>query len=150
MRRWSCRNDRGSASLEFLTVGLILMVPLVYLVLAVSALQAGALAVEGAARQAARAFVLAESETAGRAAAGRAIAVTFADYGLSAEEGSLEVDCTNGQPGCLLRGETVTVSVRVAVDLPFVPDVLGLRQSARVPLSASATQRVSTFSGARP
>ena len=37
--------ERGSASLEFLTVGMILLVPLVYLVLAVAAIQAAALGV---------------------------------------------------------------------------------------------------------
>ena len=45
-RRWS--SDDGSASLEFITVGMILLVPLVYLVLALSAVQSGALAAEGA------------------------------------------------------------------------------------------------------
>ncbi|SDS42183.1 hypothetical protein [Microterricola viridarii] len=150
MRPWSFRTERGSASLEFLTVGLILMVPLVYLVLAVSALQAGALAAEGAARQAARAFVQAANEEAGQAAAGRALAVTLADYGLPTETSTLEFDCGDGQPRCLVRGEVVTVSVRVTVALPLVPDVLGLQQSASVPLAASATQRVSTFWGAAP
>lgn len=150
MRRSSFRTEQGSASLEFLTVGLILMVPLVYLVLAVSALQAGALAAEGAARQAARAFVQAPDEGAGQSAAGRALAVTLADYGLAAEEGVLEFDCSDGQPGCLVRGEIVTVSVRVQVTLPFVPDVLGLAGRASVPLAASATQRVSKFWGAGP
>lgn len=41
------RRDDGTASLEFLTVGILLLVPLVYLVLAVAAIQAGALGVEG-------------------------------------------------------------------------------------------------------
>src|ERR687898_866630 len=59
MRRSSISSDRGSASLEFLTVGIILLVPLVYLVLALAAIQAGALGVEGAARQAARVAVIA-------------------------------------------------------------------------------------------
>lgn len=150
MRPWNCRTERGSASLEFLTVGLILMVPLVYLVLAVSALQAGALAAEGAARQAARAFVQASTEEGGLAAAGRVLAVTLADYGLEAETGALELDCSDGRPDCLVRGELVTVSVRVTVPLPLVPEALGLRQSASVPLAASATQRVSAFWGALP
>ena len=57
MRRSKWSSEAGSASLEFLTVGVILLVPLVYLVLAMSAIQAGALAVEGAARQAARVAV---------------------------------------------------------------------------------------------
>ena len=52
--RVSLRDETGTAALEFITVGLILLVPLVYLVLALASLQAGTFAVEGAARQAAR------------------------------------------------------------------------------------------------
>ena len=54
-RRWT--DDDGNASLEFITAGMILLLPLVYLVLVVAAVQAGSLAVEGAARQAVRVFV---------------------------------------------------------------------------------------------
>jgi hypothetical protein len=56
-RRAGWRDDTGTASLEFITAGLVLLVPLVYLVLTMSAIQGGALAVEGASRQAARVFV---------------------------------------------------------------------------------------------
>ena len=54
-RRWT--DDGGSASLEFITAGLVLLVPIVYLVLALSAVQAATLAVDGAARQATRVYV---------------------------------------------------------------------------------------------
>lgn len=143
----SFRGERGSASLEFLTVGMILLVPLVYLVLVMSALQAGALAAEGAARQAARAFVLAESDVEGRSAAARALAVTLDDYGLAEGDSELVVDCSAGAGACLARGETVTVHVRVSVGLPFAPDVLELRNRASVPMTAASTQRVSKFWG---
>lgn len=142
----SLRSEQGSASLEFLTVGMILLVPLVYLVLVLSALQAGALAAEGAARQAARAFVLAESDAAGQRAAARALAVTLDDYGLTQDESELVVDCSAGD-ACLVRGETVTVHVRISVGLPFVPDVLELQNRASVPMTAASTQRVSKFWG---
>lgn len=150
MRRWSCRSDgcgreEGSASLEFITAGVILLVPLVYLVLVLSALQAGALAAEGAARQAARAFVLAGDEASAREAAGRAILVALADYGIDAGAGEWGVDCSDGTPGCLVRGETVTVSMRVSVGLPFVPDMLSLPERASVAMHAASTQRVSKF-----
>jgi hypothetical protein len=47
-RRWTDRvvADDGSASLEFITAGLLLLVPLVYLVLTLSALQTAALGVD--------------------------------------------------------------------------------------------------------
>ncbi|KQW07682.1 hypothetical protein ASC66_01395 [Leifsonia sp. Root4] len=144
--RRNFRSEQGSASLEFLTVGMILLVPLVYLVLVMSALQAGALAAEGAARQAARAFVLAESDAAGQSAAARALAVTLDDYGLTQDESELVVDCSAGG-ACLVRGETVTVHVRISVSLPFVPDVLELQNRASVPMTAASTQRVSKFWG---
>ncbi|MDQ1574531.1 MAG: hypothetical protein QOH44_2090, partial [Actinomycetota bacterium] len=40
-------DDGGSAALEFITAGLLLLVPLVYLILAMAAIQGGALSVEG-------------------------------------------------------------------------------------------------------
>ena len=139
------RSDRGSASLEFITTGLILLVPLVYLVLAMSALQGGALAVEGAARQAARVYVRAPSEAVAVERAQRAVDVAVADYGLSAGDARVTVDCAAGAGGCLTRRTAVTVTVRLQVPLPLVPDVLGLAGAASVPLESSATQTVSRF-----
>ena len=141
-------SERGSASLEFITAGLILLVPLVYLVLAMSALQGGALAVEGAARQAARVYVQAPDEAEGTARARRAVQVGLADYGIPVEAATLRIDCEPSPNGCLTRRGTVVVTVRIIVPLPLVPDVLSLRSAAAVPLQASATQTVSRFWGA--
>ena len=123
-RPWSdhLRRDDGTASLEFLTVGVLLLVPLVYLVLAVAAIQAGALGVEGAARQAARVAVLGGDKGASDAAVERAVRVTLDDYG-------------------------IRCAVRARVDLPLVPDVLTLSAIGSVPIEASATQTVSRFAG---
>jgi hypothetical protein len=137
--------DRGSASLEFITTGLILLVPLVYLVLAMSALQGGALAVEGAARQAARVYVQAPNEAIALDRAQRAVDFALADYGLNAGDAHVTVDCAAGGGGCLTRRSPVTVTVRLRVSLPLVPDVLSLGGAASVPLEASATQTVSRF-----
>jgi hypothetical protein len=139
------RSDTGSASLEFITTGLILLVPLVYLVLAMSALQGGALAVEGAARQAARVYVRAPSETVAAERAQRAVDVALADYGLAAGDAQVTIDCAAGAGGCLTRRAAVTVTVRLRVPLPLVPDVLGLAGTASVPLESNATQTVSRF-----
>lgn len=138
--------ERGSASLEFLTVGIILLVPLVYLVLALAAIQAGALGVEGAARQAARVAV---TETAGaetEAAAARAVQVALADYGIDAAAASVTVRCDRAD--CSEAGARVSVSVAARVELPLVPDFLALSSVGTVPVEASATQTVSRFAGA--
>jgi Flp pilus assembly protein TadG len=144
-REW--RDERGSASLEFITAGLILLVPLVYLVVAVAGLQAGALAVEGAARQAARVYVQAPTDDEARALAERAVAFALADHGFALDRSALEVRCGERTDGCLMRGARVTVTVRLSVPLPLVPSALDLATAASVPLEGRATQTVSRFWG---
>lgn len=137
------RADTGTASLEFITVGMILLVPLVYLVLALSAVQGGALAVEGAARQAARAYVLAPNETEGRERVARAVEVGLADYGLENTAVAATVDCEN-PARCLTPQSAVTVTVRIVVPLPLIPDLFSFGAAA-IPVEATATQIVSRF-----
>lgn len=138
------RDDTGTAVLEFITVGLIMLVPLVYLVLAFASLQAGTFAVEGAARQAARVYVQAPNAEEAAARAGRAIEFGLADYDVDASTVTTSVQCT-GAPACPARNATVTITVRVNIPLPLVPDVLDLSTAASVPVESSATQRVSRF-----
>ncbi len=135
--------ERGSASLEFLTVGMILLVPLVYLVLAVASIQAAALGVEGSARQAARVAVL--SADGAHASVERTVAVVLADYGVDAGATSVDVTCSTR---CDEPGSRVTVHVRVTVPLPLVPQVLASSSIATVQLESSATHTVSRFAGA--
>ena len=151
-RRWNSRSgalrsEAGSASLEFITAGMILLVPLVYLVLALSALQGGALAVEGAARQAARVYVQAPDQATATERARRAVAFALEDYGLDANDAEVQIDCAGGPSQCLTRQSLVTVTVRIGIALPLVPDLLALSQSASVPMTAASTQIVSRFGG---
>jgi len=140
-------SETGSASLEFITAGVILLVPLVYLVIALSAVQGGALAVEGAARQAARVYVRAPDQNAAAESARRAVAFALEDYGLDSGDAEVQIDCSNGPGQCLDRQSLVTVTVRIGIPLPLVPDLLALNASARVPIVATSTQVVSRFGG---
>lgn len=142
-------SDRGSASLEFLTAGFLMLVPLVYLILTLGAIQSAALATEGAARQAARVFVQSESTAAGTAAALRALELALADHGIEAEGTSLSISCAPRPDACLTRRGRVTIEVAARVPLPLVPPVFDLRVPLAVPVEASATQQVSRFWGAR-
>ncbi|MDQ0892754.1 hypothetical protein [Agromyces ramosus] len=144
MRRSSISNERGSASLEFLTVGIILLVPLVYLVLAVAEIQGGALAVEGAARHAARVAVVAGDQASADAAVDRVVRVALADYGVEASDASVTVGCA---PDCAEPGTRVHVTVTASLTLPLVPDFLTLDRFGSVPITATATQTVSRFAG---
>jgi Flp pilus assembly protein TadG len=139
------RREDGSASLEFITVGLLLLVPVVYLVLALSALEKASFGVEGAARQATRVFVQSGSEREAEAAAQTAIAVTLADYGLAARDARVQVSCRPNPSDCLTRRGFVTVSIEVTVPLPLIPPVLTLHLPTGIPVHSVATEQVSRF-----
>ena len=141
-------DECGTASLEFVTAGLVLLLPLVYLVLTMSALQGAALAVEGASRQAARVFVEAGSVREANAAAERAVEFALADYGLDADDVDVSITCRPRAAACLTRRGFVTVEVGTRAALPLVPPVLDLDVGLSVPMSASSTQQVSRFWGA--
>ena len=63
--------------------GLLLLLPFIYLVLVVAAVQAGALAAEAAARNAARLFVQQDEPGRAEAVADQAVRFALADYGVS-------------------------------------------------------------------
>ncbi|MBX3194569.1 MAG: hypothetical protein KF727_05650 [Microbacteriaceae bacterium] len=143
------RADTGSASLEFLTAGLVLLVPLVYLVLALAALQGATLAADGAVRQATRVYVQSRTPAEASAAAARAIDVALADYGLDAGAATVRITCRPRPTACLTRQGFVTVSIRIVVPLPLAPPVLGTGPPTGLPVEATATEQVSRFWGAR-
>lgn len=144
----SVSDDRGVAALEFIVVGCLLLVPLVYLIVALGAIQGQALGVESAARHAAR--VMAQSVDAADAAdRSRAVlALTIDEYGLDPDSVAVEVTCRPVTGECPAAGATVVVTVSSQVQLPLVPPVLGLERLTSIPIEASAVQRISRFWGA--
>jgi len=113
MRRSKRSTDEGSATLELITAGLLLLVPIVYLVLSISAVQAATLAVDGAARQATRVFVQSDTSGHARSAAARAIDVTLADYGVDAGDATVQITCrppANAHPESTTRLTARTVA----------------------------------------
>lgn len=142
-RHWT--EDEGSASLEFITAGMILLLPLVYLVLVMAALQGGSLAVEGAARQAVRVFVQANTVGEGEAMAERAIQFGLKDYGLDAADATVAISCMPQPDDCLHRLGSVTVRVSVSVRLPLAPPAITVNLPLTVPIEAEATEQVSRF-----
>ena len=151
-RRWTdlalrLGRDEGSASIEFITVGILMLVPTVYLVIALSAIQSASFAVEGAARQASRVFVQAETIAQGQAAASRAVAVTLADYGLDAADAKVVITCRPNPADCLTRRGYVTVTITTVAPLPLFPAVLEADIPLGVPIDSVATEQVSRFAG---
>lgn len=131
-------DDRGSAALEFLTVGVLLLVPLAYLVLALGQIQHQTLGVESAARFTAR--VIASGPAAGDPDG--VLASVTREYGI--DDFDADVTCVPAG-ACPAAGGTVLVTVTAAVELPLIPPVLGLDRLAVVPVEATAVQKVSRF-----
>lgn len=138
--------DRGSAVVEFVVLGVLMLVPVIYLVLCVSRLQAAAFAAEGGAREAAR-VVAAPGARDGRAGDARAVvALALEDQGFEASRGRLEVRCS-GEP-CSAPGSLVRTTVTVDVDLPGVPAVLSGVVPTRVPVVATGSATGDRFAAA--
>ena len=147
-RSKSSPNDDGSAALEFITAGFLLLIPLVYLVLVMAAIQGGALSVEGASRQAARVYVQAPDWAAADGRAQTAVDFALRDFGLGAAPTRVTIACRPNPGACLTRRGFVTVTVTASVPLPLVPNVLKLQTPLSVPLTATSTEQVSRFWGA--
>lgn len=124
--------DDGNAILEFVFVAIVVLVPLVYLIAAVAAVQRNQLAVSDAARNAGRAF--ATSSTPGEAAvrARAAVRLALADQGLpdDAQLRFVAFGAGCGGPAIapqLSPGAAFTVCVSRRADLPGIPSVLAGR-----------------------
>jgi len=110
------RNDEGTAVLEVLVLGVGLLVPLLYAVVSVMAVQSASYAATSAAREAARAYVTASTPAQGAARARVATRLVLADAGVPAV--APRVGCAGG---CLQPGSRVDVTVTVRVAMPLLP-----------------------------
>lgn len=140
--------ERGSAVVEFLGVALVLLVPVLYLVLTAGRLQAATFAVEGASREAARAFVTAPTADDGARLAGAAVALALDDQGFPPATDGLSIECT-GDP-CLEPGGEVVARVRLDVSLPLVPSFVRAVVPLAVPVEAQHVASVDEYAARRP
>ena len=139
--------DAGNAIVEFLGVALVLLVPVVYLVLVLGSIQAASFAVDGAAREAARAVVTAPDADIATQRAAAAVALALGDQGFEGDPADvLRVTCSDV---CLDPGTTVTVEVALDVTLPGVPGWLQGAVPLSIPVTATATSGVDTYVGRR-
>lgn len=150
MRRPS--GDAGSAVVEFVSLAVLLLVPVIYLVLTVGRVQAAAFAVEGASREAARSVAAAPDDATGARRAATAVQLALADQGFARPgdpSPSISVDCSTSP--CTVAEGLVRVTVEVEVVLPGVPGFLDGVIPTRVPVSAQGVAVVDRFAeGAAP
>lgn len=139
------RADGGSAAIEFIVLGIGLLVPLVYLASAAAALQAAAFASAQAAREAGRAFSSSATPAQGRRLAEAAARLAFADHGLELPRGALSLACTDGP--CLSPGSAVEVVLAWEAPLPWLPGTLAADVPARIPVEARQRVPIDDFRG---
>ncbi len=137
------RADEGSALVEFVFLAVLLMVPLVYVLLTVFAVQGSAYALTAASREAGRAYASATDDGAGRERALRAAEVALADHGIDLADAVPEFAC-DGAP-CLRPGARITVRLHRDVPLPF----LGAHSPASVGVSAEHVAVVDRYRSLR-
>ncbi|MDY6055084.1 hypothetical protein [Micrococcus sp.] len=128
--------------MEFLGLALVLLIPLIYLMVFASQVQAAAFAAVAAADQAAKVVVGGTDGSAG-AQAHNTVRLTLEDYGITADRYEVSLvcsaqDCTQMQPG-----EVVEARVDVRVPLPLTPHAWA--DSAPVTVGSEARARVPRF-----
>lgn len=138
--------DSGSAVVEFITIGVLMLVPVVYLVVAVAGVQAAAFATEAAAREAARVVVTTSDQVTAEDRVVAAVGWALRDQGIQADP-SRAVTVVCAEQPCLTPGADVTVTVSVDVPLPAMPAGLSQVMPLVVPVSATHTQVVGEFAG---
>ena len=119
------RGERGSALVELTWLGVLLLVPILWIVLSVFEVQQGAFGVSSAARAAGRAYALAPNDAQGLAGAEQAARQALADQGLPGAPVAVTVTCTPYPHDCHRGTSVITVRVASRVELPLLPEVLG-------------------------
>jgi len=134
--------EAGRAILEFIFLGILLLLPLTYLVLTAARLQAASFSTSLAAREAGRAFVTAPSDEEGYARARAAALLAFTDFSFD-ERATVSVTC-DGLP-CLRPDGSVTSTATIEVPLPLVPDLVAAHVPASVTVSSTHVASVDRF-----
>lgn len=129
--------EQGNASVEFIGIAVVMMVPVAYAIIAMAQLQSAVFGVEGAAQMAARAYVQASGDVIGRYAAARSAAIAGRNHSLIITADDLSITCDAAN--CLTPGTSVRVEVRTSARIGAV----GFMR--RIPLRAAREFVVDPF-----
>ena len=129
------RAQRGSASIEFLGLGIVILCPIAYGVLALVQLEQAALATESAARNSARVLSVQAVDGSSSELANEHIQRALENHGIAIDRAHVTVRCSP-DADCKTMGETLTVTVRVDTPVPLVGL---LNDDWRIPVESSAT-----------
>lgn len=127
----------GSAIVEFIFAATVLLIPMIYLILAAAALEAGSYAVVSAADQAAKVYAVAEDKSQAEADAENVVSRAMRNYGF--ESAKTEIVCSER---CLTPGSVVKIRVSLTVPLPMASS---FTQASLITVDALSAQRVDRF-----
>ena len=140
LRRRITSGCEGAAVVEFIVIAVGILVPIAYVVVALSQVLGAHAAAQHSVREAGRVFVRDAAVHAGQWRAQQAASIAFADRGLDLPDESLRLDC---QPSCLVPGGTLRVSLAWDMPLPWLPG--SWASFASVPISASEEFVIDTY-----
>ncbi|GAB4095718.1 hypothetical protein GCM10028787_11930 [Brachybacterium horti] len=127
--------EDGNALVEFVVLGVALLIPTLYLVLTLGSVQSAVFAADVVARDAARIHAVEEDPGTARDRAARHTRLVLEDFGLEAQD-VVTISCT--EDPCSTPGGLVTAQVRIPVPVPGLGPVLG----GGGPVAVSATHAV--------
>jgi hypothetical protein len=134
--------EEGRAIIEFIFLGILMLLPLTYLVLTAARLQAAAFSASLAGREAGRAFVTGVNDDDAHKRAQAAAGLAFEDFAFR-DGTDLKLAC-DGTP-CLRAGGNVTATATIAVELPLIPDFIASRLPSSVSISSTHVATVDTY-----
>lgn len=140
------RDEGGTAAIEFVWLALLLLVPFVYILIAVFDTQRASYGVSTASRAAARAFLQSPDVATGERRAQVAARMALDDQDVDAA--SVRVTCLPSPGDCLQPGSSVRVVVRTTQALPLTPSALG-EQLGGVKVNSTHTEPYGSFRSAR-
>ena len=136
------KREDGTATVEFVWLSIVLLVPFVYILVAVFDTQRASYGVSSASRSAARAFLQAPDIGSAEHRARLAARVALDDQGLS--DASVRITCLPSPADCLQPGSSVRVVVRTTQALPLTPSALG-SQLGGITVDSTHTEPYGTF-----
>ena len=132
LRKISPRGEEaGEATVEFVAMLVIILIPVAYFIFTVAALQAAVFASDAATRESGR---LLANDPAAHVHVERQVNQIFTDYGVSGSH-SLKVAC---DPTPCSQAKFVNIEVRTQVALPLIPDAIARVLNPTVPIISSA------------
>lgn len=134
--------DSGTAVIEFIFASIVLLIPVVYLMLAISQLQAASYATTSTAISASR--IAARDANPSERRARDVADMHFTDFGLSDVPVTIDYSCSGP---CGRSGSLITARVETKVSLPGFPLLFGTKNSPHLTLRATHSDVVAVTGG---